>query len=92
MLCRGMMRSAQPQFVISTGAPLHQRQRDKLVSHSIVGVCHSPLVVWRVESSFNCSSSSLGSVGRACSTFCSVLRPSLSELCGGGGERCMCEE
>ena len=49
-------------------------------------VCHSPLVVWRVESSFNWSSSSLGSVGRACSTFCSVLRPSLSELCGGGGE------
>ena len=38
------------------------------------------------SASFNCSSSSLGSVGRACSTFCSVLRLSLSELCGGGGE------
>ena len=56
------------------------------------------------SASFNCSSSSLGSVGRACSTFCSALRPSLSELWGGGEvhvwgrrgarvrveERCMC--
>ena len=38
------------------------------------------------SASFNCSSSSLGPVGRACSTFCSVLWPSLSELWGGGGE------
>ena len=27
-----------PQFVISTGAPFHQRQRDKLASQSIVAL------------------------------------------------------